>query len=447
MRIPFTNYEIKLSQKLLSQRPALGKLFNGNSIQLMDSGSGSYITNAYQRNPNVYSAISLITRAASKAEFKLFECKMTGAKRKARGRSGLQLKSAEFEHILDHDFYRLIERPNPLQGKAEFIESLIGFKKVTGENFQLLIGPDAGINANVPQEIWVLPPPFVSIKHNDDGTVREYVLKGKGGKKISLAADDVIHNKYWNPSPSDPSRGMSPIQAGRYVVTQNNDAYKAQMKLLQNSGAVGVLSDDSGPQGAGLTQEQTQQLESTYYEKYGGADRFGKIMVTGAAVKWQQIGMSAVDMSIIEGLKVSLRDICNIMGPFSSQLLNDPDNKTFANMKEARKDFIANAVMYELNSIADEWSRALLPMYEKRDGKDYVLKVDETVYPELREDIHKQVETLLKAWWLTPNQRLEEMGRGMSDDPSMDDVWAPTNLLPLTSSEGLKSLYRKHGKS
>jgi hypothetical protein len=59
------------------------------------------------------------------------------------------------------------------------------------------------------------------------------------------------------------------------------------------------------------------------------------------------------------------------------------------------------------------------------------LDFDLDVFPELQEDKKEQISYLERAWWLTPNQKLEEMGYGRSEDPNMDKVYVSIQVQPI----------------
>src|SRR5699024_653100 len=123
------------------------------------------------------------------------------------------------------------------------------------------------------------------------------------------------------------------IQAARGIVTQSNDTYKANSRALQNMGAEGMLSNEDETD---LTDQQISQLQKDLKARGAGPENFKKILVNTAKWRWVRFGISPVDLNIIESMKMSLRDLCNVYG-ISSELLNDPDNKTNSNKKESRR--------------------------------------------------------------------------------------------------------------
>ena len=48
---------------------------------------------------------------------------------------------------------------------------------------------------------------------------------------------------------------------------------------------------------------------------------------------------------------------------------------------------------------------------------------------------------LTNSWWLTPNEKRVRMGMGKLDVDGMDDVFAPTSIIPLGFDATLEKAY------
>jgi len=49
----------------------------------------------------------------------------------------------------------------------------------------------------------------------------------------------------------------------------------------------------------------------------------------------------------------------------------------------------------------------------------------------MQQDLGEMVTSLEKAWWFTPNQKLQKMNEEISNDPLMNKVYIPSNLVPI----------------
>ena len=389
----------------------------GGEFSLMGVGPKVYIDEGYKANPNLFSAISWITQRVANTKWQLFDT----------------TDNDEHIEIFDHPLLELLENPNPSQSKSEFLESACGYKKITGEAFIHGVSPEMGVNSGKPKELWILPTPIMTVKFDGSGIANKFLIES-AGKSEDIPVDEILYIRQFNPGSAN--RGMSTIEAGKRVVTQSNDAYDANMKLLQNLGPQGLLTMDDAA--ANPTQEQIDLMEQKINRKYGGASNYGKAMVNSLNWKWQQIGLSAADLSLMESQKMSLRDICNLFN-LNSQLFNDPDNTTYNNIQEARKAGITDAVIPEIEAFKNGLNSWLTPKY----GENLKLGYDKNAFPELQKDLKSMAEWLSLAYWLTPNQKLEQMGFPQSDNPIMSEILLPTSVVPSGEPEELEKAYQR----
>jgi len=417
--------------------------FTGNDYPILqDDNLKEHVHKGYLFNPDLYSIVNLITNASKGIDWVLYEVKDQKKFRKYKSLPSeakeyqldkvwrLKEQSMEEVHDPNNQLYRLMERPNPLQGWGEFIENALGFKLITGNSFIHGVLLENGANAGLVNEMWVMPSQYTRIVADKgyQAIVKGYTLE-IGSRKVKFSEDEVLHLKYWNPDyEADGAHlyGLSPLRAATRVVQQSNDAYTAQAALLKNSGAQGILSVDPEH----MTAETASQLESSYYNKYAGPGKRGRIIIAGAKMDWKQIGMSPVDLNILESQKFSLRDLCNIYN-VNSALLNDPDNKVYNNVREARRALYMEKVLPELDTMRDEFNRWLVSKYNEKTGKTYYLDYDLESVPALQADMKLIMEQVKDAWWLTGNERRVAMG--YDSDPVMDQYFIPAGLIPTGS--------------
>jgi len=397
------------------------------------------INKGYAYNATVYSIVNLIIRAAIRVPWQVYRVKddKSLAKYKAARAEDLTIKTImrtkALEEASDHKIMEIWARPNPNQGTTEWISQNIGFKLTTGNSYTFGAGPDTGGDAGQFHELYNLPSQIIKIRTG--GMAQP--IKGYTSSmdpELLIPPEQILHRKYWTPLYASGAflYGLSPIQAGSKVITRSNDAYQTSVAQLQNQGARGILVGDMPPGGAQLTQDQALNLKEKYYEDYGGPDNAGKIVITGARMRWEQMGLSPIDLQLLEGEKMDIRSICNLYG-IQSQLLNDPENKTYANQKDAMKSLFTNAALPELDDMRDELNRWWIPAFQKG-GEKLFFDYDVSVIPELQEEIEKLVTRLATAWWLSPNERRVAMGYDVSEMKDADDIWIPSGLAPMSDS-------------
>ena len=392
-----------------NQKIGVGKWFN-QGVSFLTNDPETILKQGYSKNTHVYAVINRIIRTMSRITVDLFK----------------QNGKGELIKITEHLALKLINNPNKNQGRSEFIENLAGYKLAVGEVFIHVLWADTGRNARKPKELHIIPPMMVSkINFDQFGDVISYVV-GYGHQAQTIDAKEMIHLSYWNPDHTNP-RGMSPISAALQSLQTSNDSYTSAMRSIQNGGPSGILSGVND--GYELSTEEAGAVQEKFMQTYGGVDNSGKIIVTGASLHWESIGLSPVDLDLLEQQKQSLRDICNIYG-VSSRLFNDPEANNGSTQKEVRVDLIVNVAEPEMSSILDELTRAILPMFES----GLVYKTNTGDFQELKADLNEQTSALNTAWWLSGNQKLYEMGMEKSPLKEMDNIYLPSGLLPIDAN-------------
>ena len=424
----------------------------GNTPVVLDDKPTTYIQDGYMMNPDVYSVVNIRSRAASAVPAMVMEVKDEKAARqyyrfKQSQRNGVQegykekkeeLQKKAFEEVDENDdLYKLIERPNPLQAWPEFFENLWGFLDVTGNGYVHGVElTDRRIG-----EMWIMPPQMTRIKADKslEGLVRAYILEYYG-QMHDIPAETVMHLKYWNPDYATPGShlyGMSPLRSAMQAVRAGNDGAQALSSSYQNMGAEGMAFPDDKDVDS-LTDQQRDALSREIQNAAG--PRYKKsVLVTSVKMGWQKFGMSPVDLEILSALNLSMRKICNIYG-ISSELLNDPENKTQANKREARRGMYMDVVIPQMERAYAELNRWLCQPYTDSEGvkrparfnnKRYHIDYDVSAIEALGDDMAKKVDWLSRAWWLTLNERRQAIDYDESDNPVADELWAPTGQMPI----------------
>ena len=143
-------------------------------------------------------------------------------------------------------------------------------------------------------------------------------------------------------------------------------------------------------------------------------------MVTSHDLKWNQMGMSPVDLAIIEGDKMDIRTLCNIYH-VPSELFGDAENKTYSNTKEAGRAVYSNAVIPALTQFRDAFNQYVTKAYP-----GLYVDFDLSLIPEMQEDLNEMTTALGGAWWITGNERRDYMSMPTDDsNPVMDDYLVP----------------------
>lgn len=402
-------------------------------VQMTDDTS-KYIDLVYKGNVYAHAIISHIIDKASDAPGGIYRVK-NGRKAKAfyalkRGaysseslHKSLTLKAEAFDEVDGHPFLELMEEPNGLMSGKQLRREILGYERITGNSYMYAATPGIGKNASEPVELWVIPSPCVEIVM---GTRTAPVA----GYKISYFTEDIIpkekimHMKTFNPV-ANPTGGnwlygMSPAVAGRRTMSEFSAAEMAQGTLFKNMGPGGILS---GTDKGSITESQGIAIQDKFVQRHTGLINGGGIVITPAQVTWQEIGMSPVDLNLIEAKGDLLQEICAIYN-YPKERITGSQNT--ASQGLADKQVITSCVMPLLRDFDDCVTRFIRQAY----NDDTLVYISDTqYYPELQEDRKQLSEWLGRSYWLTVNEKRRAMD--YDDVPDGDVMLVPSGLVKL----------------
>lgn len=396
-----------------------------------------YIKKAYQLNADVYSIVSFIAGKVATVPFVLYEIK--DEKQLVRYKSlssGVYTKETQMlkkkalqEVEKDHVITRMLNKaPNEQMTASEFKYGYVIYRLLTGNSFMRGFGPEAEPNKFV--QLHLLPSQLtVPLGGTMYAPVRAYKLTWDPEE---IPAEFVSHSRYFNPDfeyPSNPHViGQSPLQAAANIILQSNSATNAATSAFQNGGMAGILYQKGG---SDLSEAQRDLMQDHIDRTTSDTTNRKQILAASAEMGWLKVGESPVDLGILEALNATLRSLCNIFH-VNSAIFNDPENKSYNNISEARKAAITDAVLPELTALRDALNLWLLPGWEKADGKKYFIDYDASVFPELQANMKETAEWLNAAWWLTPNEKRTQMDYDAQSE-EYDQIFVPMGVAPLGS--------------
>ena len=309
-------------------RQTIHRLFGSfNSIKI-GSNQNTLLQKGYEQNVDVFSVIKKITDTFKSVPWIVEQ----------RQADGTYIK------IDNTSIHELMSAPNMTKGYTweDIDEQMLIYLLASGNNY--MIG-NTQINKTLIEEVDILPAPYVCPISNGDffnPAIRyEFEL---GTNDRTFQADEIEHTKIFNPGYSSVDEsllGLSLIQVAKDAVSVGNERWDAHANLLQNRGAVGMITDKSARP---MLPEEAQNVQDAWNRDIQGAHNSGKIKVTNKDLSYIQMAMSATDLQLVNSDVVTLRAVCNVFG-LDSSLFNDPANKTFNNRKEAEKALFTNAII------------------------------------------------------------------------------------------------------
>lgn len=366
------------------------------------------------------------------------------------GKFKLKTKALNTAQLFDSDLNTLLNRPNEYQGRAQFLALLYAFYLSTGEAFiwlnrgnvkqrydkltgTLIDRSDKEMDALPVLEMYVLPSNYMKVISDPDNIfgITGYCLE-VAGVKLDIRKGDIIHwrdlNLKFDPTTGTHLRGMTRFTPGNKTVQENKDIVKSSVRMYQNDGAKGILfAPEVGVDD--VTPQQEADIRTVVNAKINENDIKGAVALL-MGYKWEYIDLAinAVDLSLIEGRTKNQQELCALWD--TPHLLFIPTEATLANLESAKRNWVNDVIIPASKELDDLLNLRLLTAFDLV-GKAKIIS-DFTELPELQEDMNKLVETLLKAYWVTPNQKLIAQGYEASNNPLFDEAWIPSGYKPIS---------------
>lgn len=368
--------------------------------------SGTYIDDGYKANAYIYSVVSAIADKASSPTGNVY-------------RNG--------EIVKDHEFVKLLDAPNDMHTGKTFREEFYGYCLITGNAFMHATKSSDGKRVI---ELWNVPSPCVEIKF---GTRLQRVK----GYKISyikerlIRADEMAHMTYFNPQSgedinADSLMGLSPMKAIAGVIQQSQDSEVAQGTLFKNMHPSGILTGDGNDE---FDEEEARSIQDRFRQYHTGVHKGGDIIVTPAKVSWQNIGISPVDLQLIEADDNFLQKIAAVY-KYPKELI--AGDESYANSVVADAQLITKAVLPVISRFDACMTKFIRTVYK---DKTLEYKTDLGYFTELSANKKEQTDWLNRAWWYTVNEKRKESG--LLPLKGMDIVMVPSNFLPYDDLENI----------
>jgi HK97 family phage portal protein len=309
-----------------TDRHTIFKLFGSFKANKFADNPTQLIQNGYESNVDVYAVIKKLTDVFLDVPYVI----------ERRTSDGWEL-------LEDSTLHELMEKPNVGKGYTwnDIDEQLLIYLLASGNGY--LVG-QTGFSSRY-DEVDVLPSPFVEVQTNNDFFMpnARFQFELNTNRRV-YDQEEIEHIKFFNPSyctVQESYCGLSIIQVAAMAVQVGNDRWSADANLLQNRGAIGLITDKSNRP---MTPEEAARVQAGFQKRNAGTENFGKVTVTNKDLNFISMAMNSTDLQLVEKGVVNLRAICNVFG-LDSSLFNDPANKTFNNRKEAEKAMYTNAIM------------------------------------------------------------------------------------------------------
>ncbi len=399
-------------RRVSKRAPFVFPVFVNGQAQWQMGDFSAYVTEGFDLNAVIYSAIMFKAKAIAKARLRAYRGDPENPERLPG----------------THPLAQLVARPNPSQSWLEFQQQREVYLNVAGNSYTWLDRPSR--NA-LPTALYNLRPDRVVIVPELRGIKGFlYVPEGAAGERVPFLPQDMIHIKF--PNPNDPLEGLgyglSPMAPMSHAGDVDN-AITAFLKQFIDRGAMmaGLIKTKQS-----LDDDGVQRVKTRWREQYGGLDNWGEIGVLDVDSEYQRLGLTFEEMGFSN---LDSRNESRMLGPFGVPPIligtrYGMDRSTFSNAEEARKACWEDTLLPELDLFAAD------DEYYLRDDSGAFVQYDTSTIPALQQKRSEQIDGAYKLWQMgTPaNQATAAVGLQIGDIPGGDVGYLPLNLLPVTTT-------------
>lgn len=256
----------------------------------------------------------------------------------------------------NHEFEKVLRRPNPSQSRGEFLRACICWYKVTGNLYIYLNAPAEGAP---PDELWIVPSHMMDPIPDGASYIKGYAFTAPGKAAEFVPTWKILHLKTWNPF--NPFVGLSAIQSL---------AIDAAGDIAQQAWNAKLFAKDAGKLPVilafkhNIANPQWDEIKRQRDEEWGGTSRPGVMLLRGVEDTMQvlQAGASQKEMDFLEGRKFTKEEIYDKLAPGLSAAL--AVNATDANSENAKALLVEFAVWPVLDQLSQKLTSDVLILYD-----------------------------------------------------------------------------------
>ncbi|MGD9714841.1 MAG: phage portal protein [Lautropia sp.] len=201
-------------------------------------------------------------------------------------------------------FWPVLRKPNRYQTRQKFIEQWVLSKLLHGNAYVLKQRDSRGIVT----AMYVLDPQRVTPLISPDGAVYyqlqdDYLAQVPTGLP-AVPASEIIHDTM--SCLFHPLVGVSPLFAAGLPAAQGLEIQNNSARFFRNNSQPGGILMAPGS----IEEPMAERIKEHWKKNYSG-ENAGTVAVLGDGLKYERMGVSAVDAQLIDQLKVTADQVCS----------------------------------------------------------------------------------------------------------------------------------------
>jgi len=282
----------------------------------------------------------------------------------------------EEQEFPDDDGLVLLNKPNPLQSREDFLWQYMFYKEVFANNFIYKL---SGSALTQPKVLWHLPSELMKVKltgkffdqYELSGIIKNFLLCYGGFEKSYDVKDIIYHATNFSMTEG---MGMSKIPGLNYPISNIMASLKTRNIISVKKGMIGILSNEAKDAVGNIPMQtdERERIEKQFADDRGLYGDKENIIISQSATRWNPTSFPVRDLMLHEGDEL---DFSTILGAYGMDRDIFPSVKgaTFENKKQGLITTYQNTIQPEADSFAGMITIALGA--DKR-GRKYILDYD-----------------------------------------------------------------------
>lgn len=291
------------------------------------------------------------------------------------------------EKVENHWFLDLLNKPNATQNWQDVVFMLSVNDALYSNSFAY--APKRSFNIvnlfqPLPSDRMVVETTGVSLKQLDQkDMIKEYKFYEDDGEYQTLEVNEVVY--LMTPDGINLINPASRLEALKYPLSNIRASYHKRNVLLENIGAIGILSTRKNDLGGAIpmTPEEKQEIQKDWYRRSKD-----ELIITEADVNWQPMSYPTRDLMLFEELNADKLALVDVYG-LNIYVFSQEKGATFSNVKDgirmAYTDTIIPETQQMYNSIMEQLGLA---------QEGYYLHADFSHIPVLQDDENEKAKAL-----------------------------------------------------
>lgn len=326
----------------------------------------------------------------------------------ANGKLKIISKGTGEEVSRNEPLVRALMNPNQYQSQQEFLQQTKFYHEIFGNEILYFLTP-VGMPLNVKGLFSISPESVRITEENSTPFFQSTDFRAKysyvcGGQTMVFPKDSIIHINRANVNGQMLTIGTVttevtqadqsylwgiPVMASHQANVRNlRAAYEARNVLIENRGALGILSNGS-TDGVGsmlpIDPKLKKELQDEY-RRYGMTKGQMQIIMTSLNLKWQQMAIDTDKLKLFDECEADTRALCLGYGvPY--ELI--AAGQTYDNKLRAERQFYQNTIIPE----AGEWCDAINRRVEIA-GKSWEVSITYDHLPVFQDNVKERAQAM-----------------------------------------------------